>query len=56
MRKLSFSLATVMIILMTTLTSCEAIGGIFKAGMWWAFLLMFIVVALVIWVVMKARK
>lgn len=38
------------------LPGCSVVSGIFKAGMWWAFILMFIVVALVIWVVMKARK
>lgn len=38
------------------LSSCEAIGTVFKAGMWWAFILMFAVVALIIWIVSKARK
>ncbi|MEI9909060.1 MAG: hypothetical protein WDO71_04980 [Bacteroidota bacterium] len=35
---------------------CSVVSTIFKAGMWWAFILVFIVVALVIWLVMKARK
>ncbi len=38
------------------LSSCEAIGTIFKAGMWWAFILMIAVVALIVWIVSKARK
>jgi len=35
------------------LTSCEAINTIFKAGMWWAFILMFLVVVAVIWIISK---
>lgn len=38
------------------LSSCEAIGTIFKAGMWWGFILVIIVVALILWIVSKARK
>lgn len=38
------------------LSSCEAIGTIFKAGMWWAFILMIGVIALIIWIVSKAKK
>lgn len=39
-----------------TLSSCDAIGTIFKAGMWWAFILVFLVVALILWIVSKAKK
>jgi len=35
------------------LTSCGAIETIFKAGMWWAFFLVFLVVGLIIWVISK---
>ncbi|MBC7867262.1 MAG: phosphatidate cytidylyltransferase [Gloeobacteraceae cyanobacterium ES-bin-316] len=38
------------------LSSCEAIGTIFKAGMWWAFILVFIVVAVILWIISKAKK
>ena len=38
------------------LSSCEAIRTIFKAGMWWAFILIFGVIALVVWIVSKAKK
>lgn len=38
------------------LSSCEAIGTIFKAGMWWAFILMFGVIALIVWIVSRTRK
>ena len=56
MRKLSFSLATVMIILITTLTGCEAIGGIFKAGMWTGVIGIALVVILVIYLISRSRK
>lgn len=39
-----------------TLSSCEAIGTIFKAGMWWAFILIFGVIALILWIVSKTKK
>ena len=38
------------------LSSCEAIEGIFKAGMWTMLLIIVAVVALIIWLVGKARK
>ena len=41
---------------MPFLSSCEAIGTIFKAGMWWAFILMFGVIALIVWIVSRAKK
>lgn len=38
------------------LPGCSAIETIFKAGMWWAFFLVFLVIALVLWIAAKARK
>ena len=38
------------------LSSCEAMGTIFKAGMWWGFILVFIVIAIIVWVISKAKK
>lgn len=38
------------------LSSCEAIETIFQAGMWWAFILIFAVIALVLWIASKAKK
>lgn len=40
-------------LLTTTLTSCELIGGIFKAGMWSGIIIVVIVLALIIWLVTK---
>ncbi len=56
MNKLSFSLITVMVILMTTLSSCEAIGSIFKAGIWTGVIGIGLVVILVIYLISKSRK
>lgn len=39
-----------------TLTSCEAIGGIFKAGMWVGVIVVVIIIALVLWLLGKAKK
>ena len=41
---------------MIALSSCGAVETIFKAGMWWAFFLVGLVVVLVLWVAFKARK
>jgi hypothetical protein len=38
------------------LSSCGVVETIFKAGMWWAFFLVGLVVVLVLWVAFKARK
>ncbi|WP_312323845.1 phosphatidate cytidylyltransferase [Soonwooa sp.] len=48
-----FTLGFFAILCMSLLTSCEAVNTIFKAGMWWAFILIFGGVALVIWIISK---
>lgn len=40
----------------TTLSSCEAIGGIFKAGIWVGIFVVVLVVGIILWVVSKARN
>ena len=39
--------------LTTTLTSCELVEGIFKAGVWTGIIVVVLVVALIIWLVSK---
>jgi hypothetical protein len=39
-----------------SLSSCELIGGIFKAGMWVGILIVVAVVGLVLWLVSKGRR
>lgn len=40
-------------LLMTTLASCSAIEGIFKAGVWSGVIIVVVILALVIWLVSK---
>jgi hypothetical protein len=50
------SLAAFLAIMVVGLSSCEAIGGVFKAGMYMGVILVVIVVILVLWVMRKMRK
>jgi len=40
-------------LVVTTLSSCELVEGIFKAGMWTGVILVVVVVAIVIWLFAK---
>jgi cytosine/uracil/thiamine/allantoin permease len=51
MRKYS-ALASIAL-LATTLSSCELIEGIFKAGVWSGVIIVVIVLALIIWLISK---
>ena len=46
----------VFLVLATTLSSCELVGDIFKAGFYAAFIVIAIVVALVIWIFSRFRR
>lgn len=50
--KKHFPLA-IIALLMTTLSSCSMIEGIFKAGVWAGVIVVVVVLALIIWVVSK---
>ena len=49
---LSFVFTTAVVML----SSCQAIGDIFKAGMWVGVIVVVVIVALVLWLIGKARK
>ena len=49
--KLSF-----LVFLSLLLSSCSAIAGIFKAGMWVGIIGVVILVALILWLISKAKK
>ena len=52
-----FNLFLVLATLMaTTLTSCELVQGIFKAGFYTAFIVIIIVVGLIIWLISRFRR
>lgn len=54
MKIISYSFA--LLLVMTTLSSCEIIGGIFKAGVWVGVIIVVAVLALIFWLVSKSRK
>ena len=54
-RNNSLVFALLALVICTT-TSCEAIAGIFKAGMWVGVLLVVVVVGIIFWLISKARK
>ncbi|MGN0001898.1 MAG: hypothetical protein ACI35V_00560 [Sphingobacterium composti] len=47
------SLVALMATFISLLSSCEVIGGIFKAGVWSGIIIVVIVVALIIWLISK---
>ena len=51
-----YSFLWVLAIVAMTLTSCEVIGDIFKAGVWVGILIVVGIVGLILWLVNKARK
>jgi hypothetical protein len=50
------SLTYIAVALMVLLTSCEAIAGIFKAGMGFGIFLVILVIGIIGFVIFKARK
>lgn len=56
MNRFSLSLATLLFFATATLSSCEAIGGIFKAGMWTGIIGIAIVVFIILYFVSRSRK
>ena len=56
MNKLSLSLIALLAFFTVTLSSCEAIGGIFKAGIWTGVIGIVLVVALVLFLIGRSRK
>lgn len=51
MKKLSF--VPFLLAIAVTFSSCEAIGGIFKAGMWSGIIIVVVVIVLVIWLLSR---
>lgn len=51
-----FTLFTLAAFFLLTLTSCDAIGTIFEAGMWWAFILIAGVIGLIFWLFTRGKK
>ena len=53
MQRLNF---VILSLLMVSLSSCELIGGIFKAGVWTGLLLVAAIIAIVIWIISRFMK
>ncbi|AZA56877.1 phosphatidate cytidylyltransferase [Chryseobacterium shandongense] len=54
MKKWSFY--SIVILTLLTLTSCEAVETIFKAGMWWGIILVVGVIAIILWLFSRGRN
>lgn len=50
-----YALFSLMAITSLLLTSCEAVGDIFKAGMWWGIIVVLGIIGLVIWLLTRGR-
>lgn len=50
------SLFVALLFMMVTLSSCELVGDIFKAGVWVGVLVVVGIIALIIFLISKARK
>lgn len=56
MKKNNGILLAALFFLITTMNSCEVVGGIFKAGVWVGVLVVVLVVGIILWVIGKAKK
>ncbi|MDQ6844710.1 MAG: phosphatidate cytidylyltransferase [Bacteroidota bacterium] len=44
------------VLLIVTLSSCQAIAGVFKAGVWFGVIGVVVVIAIILWLINRARK
>ena len=56
MIKLNFFTASILLLISFTLSSCEAISGIFKAGMGFGIFIVIAIVGIVVFIAMRAGK
>jgi len=56
MNKSSLAVAATLLVLVSGLSSCEAIGSIFKAGVWAGVIGIAVVVFLILWLIGRSRK
>jgi cytosine/uracil/thiamine/allantoin permease len=48
-----YSILTLLALIITTLSSCELVEGIFKAGVWSGVIIVVVILALVIWLISR---
>jgi len=51
-----FTLLSLALLSMITLTGCDAIETIFEVGMWWGIFLVVVVVGLIFWLFTRGKK
>lgn len=56
MSRLQLSLISMLFFVVITMSSCDAITGIFKAGMWTAVIIIVAIVALILYFVNRGRR
>lgn len=56
MKKLNFFTASILLLISFTLSSCEAISGIFKAGMGFGTFIVIALVGIVVFIAIRAGK
>ena len=56
MKKSNGILLACLFVVITTMSSCAAIEGIFKAGVWVGVLVVVLIVGIIFWIIGKARK
>jgi hypothetical protein len=56
MKKSNGILLAALFFIVATMSSCDAIAGIFKAGMWTMLIIIVLVIAIIFWLVGKFRK
>jgi len=56
MKKYNQLMLSSLVIFLLALPSCEVVGGIFKAGMWTAFIGIALVVIIIIWLISRSRN
>jgi hypothetical protein len=49
-------LSILLLAMVITLSSCELVGDIFKAGFWTAIILIVVVIAIIIWIINRFRR
>ncbi|MBA9079384.1 MULTISPECIES: hypothetical protein [Rufibacter] len=56
MKNLQGYFFALMMLVTLTLSSCELVGDIFKAGMWTAVIIIVLIIVLVMWLFRKIRR
>jgi hypothetical protein len=56
MKQINTLLFALLTLITVTTSSCEAIGQIFKAGVWVGVIIVIVIIALIIWIINRVRK